>query len=117
MVPNTVGVTVDLPDRIPVIPPIPPVAVPDWLPGPGFGFPGSDGVYIDTPDEVSVEVDLMVNNVSIFDNRWTWITEDMLPAYDAFLAGDGFADLADTSLADLARPRRVVPDSVLPYDP
>lgn len=117
VVPSTVGVTVDLPDRVPVIPPIPPVAVPDWFPGPGFGFPGNDGVYIDTPDDATVEVDLPVNNVSIFDNRWTWITEDMLPAYDAFLAGDGFADLEGTSLAELARGRRVVPDSVLPYDP
>jgi hypothetical protein len=93
VVPYRVSVTVGLPDRIP-------------LPGGGIGLPG--------PDRIEVGADLPLHNVSIFENRWRWIDEDMLPAYVRLLDDGEAAALIATPIEDLADERRLLP---LPYEP
>jgi hypothetical protein len=104
VVPYEVTARLDTPDRIPV--------VPDAL------DPWGNGVHVDTPDEVEAHlVDIPINDVSIFDNRWQWVEGDMLPAYERFVAAGGWADYADADFPAVARARRVVPDDVLAYRP
>ena len=106
-------VAVDTPDRLAVVPDR---LVPDRVPGTGWRVPGGDGVAVDLPDEAHL-ADLPVNDVSLFRNRWAWITDDMLPAYRRFLARHGWDDYAHTPLVDIARDRRVVDDDLLEYRP
>jgi hypothetical protein len=106
-------VVVDLPDRVTVVPDR---AVPDRVPLLGWQVPGGDGVHVDTPDEAHL-ADVPVNDVSLFRNRWAWVTDDMLPAYRRFVAAGGWRDYAQADLAALARDRRVVDDDLLAYTP
>jgi hypothetical protein len=106
-------VTVDTPDRLAVVPDR---LVPDRVPGTGWRVPGGDGVDVDLPDRAHL-TDLPLNDVSIFRNRWAWITDDMLPAYRRFLDRHGWDDYAHTPLVDVARDRRVVDDDLLEYRP
>jgi hypothetical protein len=111
VVPYRVEATVDIPDRIPLVPDR---LVPDRIPGTGIRVPGGGGVYVGTPGQLSAGVDLPLHNVSIFDNRWRWIETDMVPAYLALLESGGAQPLIATPIEELAEGQRLVP---LGYEP
>lgn len=106
VVPYEAGVYVDTPDEVVV----------DRIPGIGVPLPGG-GVRIDTPDRVGVGVELPIENVSIFDNRWRWIETDMLPAWIDHVEGGTAAGLVEVPIAEQASGQRIIPDSLLPYEP
>ena len=106
-------VAVDTPDRWPLVPDW---AVPDRVPFTDLDVPGGGGLYLDTPDRVEL-AELPVNNVSIFENRWAWIDGDMLPAWVDHLEDGTAAALVAEPLADQAARQRLLPDSLLPYEP
>jgi hypothetical protein len=110
VVPLRVGI--DTPDRIPLVPDW---AIPDRVPLVGVPVPGGGGIHLDTPDRIGV--DLPLNNVSIFEHRWRWIDEDMLPAWIGHVEGGTAGGLVFEPIADQAARQRIVPDRLLPYDP
>jgi hypothetical protein len=106
-------VEIDVPDRIPVVPDR---LVPDRIPFTDVRVPGGGGVYVVTPERV-VLAELPLHNVSIFQHRWTWISEDMLPAWLGHVDAGTAGPLVSEPLADQAARQRIVPDRLLPYEP
>ncbi len=55
-------------------------------------------------------------NIASYDDRWQWISNDMLPAYQRLVADDParLHDLLETPVSELADGHRRIP---LPYDP
>ena len=75
-------------------------------------------VTVNTPDRIGVEVELPVQNVSIFDKRWEWISSDMLPAWMDHVEGGTAGGLVAMPIPEQAEPQRIVPDvGPLRYDP
>ena len=96
---------------------VPDWAVPDRIPGTEVRVPGGGGIYVDTTDEVAIHViDLPINNVSVFDQRWQWIEQDMYPAWLRLHETGASAPLVATPIDDLAAGQRNIPDWLLPYE-
>lgn len=60
---------------------------------------------------------LPVENVTIFEHRWEWIEEDLYPAWLGLIRAGQASGLVATPVDELARQRRLIPDSLLPYRP
>lgn len=106
-------VVVDTPDRFPLVPDW---VVPDRIPWTEVDVPGGGGVHIDAPDEIHL-LDLPLHNVSIFENRWRWIAQDMLPAWLDHVDDGTAAALVAEPLPDQAARQRLIPDWLLMYEP
>jgi uncharacterized protein YukE len=111
VVPYTVGASISLPERIPIVPD---QLIPDRVPFTDLPVPGGGGISIPGPGTVGVSVDLPLHNVSIFENRWEWIETDMVPAYLDLVDTGVAPGIIATPIEELAEDRRLVP---LPYTP
>jgi hypothetical protein len=106
-------VNLDIPDRVPVVPSW---LLPERVPIVGIEVPGGRGVYVDTPGEIGI-IDLPINNVSIFEHRWQWIDEEMLPAWLDHVDAGTAADLVAEPIPDQGARQRLIPDWLLTYEP
>lgn len=109
VVPYEIGVSVNTPDRIPL--------VPEKIPFTDRRIPWIGGTSINTPDSIGVSVDLPLNNVSIFDNRWRWIETDMLPAWIDRIEDGTAPELTSVPIPVQGAEQRLIPDWLLPYEP
>jgi hypothetical protein len=67
------------------------------------------------PNIATVDLPLPSGNISDFDDRWRWISEDMLPAYRDQLAQPGAVEaVVRQDVADRADDHRRLPDFVYP---
>ena len=108
VVPFDVGGYVNTPDRISFD-----RVLPDRIPFTGVEIPQS----VNTPDRVGGSVNLRLHDVSIFEHRWAWITEDMVPASLSHVDAGTLDDIASESIADQGSDARILPDSLFPYEP
>ena len=112
VVPYEVGGYVNTPDRISFD-----RVIPDRVPFIGWRVPGGQG-SIDLPDRIGGTVDLPLHDVSIFDNRWKWIEEDMLPAYLAHVDAGTIDEIVAVSIEEQGADARTLPDVLFfEYDP
>jgi len=97
---------VNFPDgpNFPKAPTAPKVRIPgtDYKLG---GWEGPDGPDIGDPGAVPC------GNIADFEDRWEWITEDMLPAFDELVRTDPelLDQIVNTPMPDRAEPLRRVP--------
>ncbi len=74
-------------------------------------LPGPIGIFVHP--HVSIPVQVPTGNVADFDDRWRWITQDMLPNYQQLLTDpQAMAHIVDEPVAERADDWRMVP---LPY--
>lgn len=73
--------------------------------------PGPLGIFVQA--HITIPIDVPTGNVADFEDRWTWIEQDMLPAYlEGLEDPEHMQDIVDQSVADRADDLRMVP---LPY--
>lgn len=74
------------------------------------------GVDIPSHDVGATVAELPINNVSIFEHRWQWISEDMVPAWQHLLETGEAADLVSVPISEQADGQRMVPNWLLSYE-
>jgi hypothetical protein len=82
-----------------------------------FDAPTPQVPFTDWPPRPHVDLDtpLPSGNISNFDDRWRWISEDMLPAYREQLSQPGAVEaVVRQDVADRADDHRKLPDVVYP---
>ncbi|MDT0442956.1 DUF2515 family protein [Streptomyces johnsoniae] len=92
------------------------VDLPDQIRMPVPALPGAGPVEVDIPDALTFDSPLPTGNIANFDSRWQWISQNMLPSYQALLDQDmeRLRGEVGRPLNERAQDFRLVP---LPYDP
>lgn len=71
------------------------------------------------PLGITLRSPLPTGNIASMNSRWEWITEDMLPRFQYLLDHDpqGTKNEIDKPLSQRAKGFRIIPDSLVPYNP
>jgi hypothetical protein len=102
-------VHIRIPERVDLDPPGP-------IPNIGFGLPGG-GTELRGRIEIDETLaELPINNVSIDEKRWQWVTRDIIPDYQGLLDSGRADEVIGVPIPEQGAAQRLVPDRLLPYE-
>jgi hypothetical protein len=102
-------VHIRIPERVDLDPPGP-------IPNIGFGLPRG-GTELRGRIEIDETLaELPINNVSIDEKRWQWVTRDIIPDYQGLLDSGRADEVIGVPIPEQGAAQRLVPDRLLPYE-